>query len=60
MSVLLDTNICIYLIKKKPISVFENLMSMNPDQVFISVITVAELYYGIEKSQFPEKKLSSS
>jgi len=50
MEYLLDTNICIYIIKKKPIQVFEKLISLNPGQVGISSITLAELQYGVAKS----------
>ncbi|MFQ6614724.1 MAG: PIN domain-containing protein, partial [Fidelibacterota bacterium] len=42
---LLDTNICIYLIKKQPLSVLEKLMEKTPSEVGISSITVAELEY---------------
>ncbi len=51
MKYLLDTNICIYIIKEKPKSVFDNFNSLNPLDVAISSITVAELKYGIYKSQ---------
>ena len=50
MIYMLDTNICIYIIKKKPIQVFEKLISLNPGQVGISSITLAELQYGVAKS----------
>jgi tRNA(fMet)-specific endonuclease VapC len=47
---LIDTNICIYTIKKNPISVVNNLESLQPFHVKISAVTVAELEYGIAKS----------
>jgi len=53
MKFLLDTNICIYIIKKKPIAVIKNLLRYNPGDVAISTITVAELNYGIAKSSRP-------
>ena len=52
---LLDTNICIYIIKKRPINVLKVLESKFRENIFISSITIAELEYGIAKSKFPEK-----
>jgi len=52
---LLDTNICIYIIKKRPLNVFERFQRLVPGSVGLSSITAAELYYGINKSLFPEK-----
>ena len=50
MRYLLDTNICIYLIKQKPVQVIERLQATAIGQIGISVITVAELEYGAAKS----------
>ena len=55
MKYLLDTNICIYLIKKKPKEVIEKLSNININDVGISSITLSELEYGVEKSSNPEK-----
>lgn len=55
MSYLLDTNICIYIIKKKPVSVIEKLRQIPFNQLFISAITAAELEYGVRKSSLPDK-----
>lgn len=52
---LLDTNICIYIIKKKPIEVIKRFQKILPGQVAISSITLSELQFGIEKSNFPGK-----
>ena len=52
---LLDTNICIYLIKKKPKKVIKRLKKINISDVGISSITLSELEYGIEKSQYCDK-----
>ena len=52
---LLDTNICIYIIKKKPIEVLRTLKKKAKKDIFISSITVAELEYGVAKSRYPEK-----
>jgi tRNA(fMet)-specific endonuclease VapC len=50
MEYLLDTNICIYIIKKKPAEVFDKFKNLTIGDVGISSITLAELQYGIEKS----------
>ena len=47
---LLDTNICIYAIKKKPIFVLDKIKEKSKLGIFISALTVAELEYGIENS----------
>ena len=52
---LLDTNICIYIIKKKPANVLKALKTKSKKDIYISSITIAELEHGIAKSQFPEK-----
>ncbi|MBN2161114.1 MAG: type II toxin-antitoxin system VapC family toxin [Spirochaetes bacterium] len=52
---LLDTNICIYIIKNKPIGVLNALKKKSRKDIFISSITVAELQYGVEKSNFIDK-----
>jgi len=52
---LLDTNICIYIIKKKPMEVLKILKKKSKKDIFISSITVAELEYGVAKSRYPEK-----
>lgn len=51
MRFLLDTNICIYIIKKKPAKVLEKFQTLDPSDVGVSSITVAELEYGAYKSQ---------
>jgi tRNA(fMet)-specific endonuclease VapC len=52
---LLDTNICIYIIRKKPIGVIEKLQSLEISEVGISSITLSELEFGVEKSGNPLK-----
>lgn len=51
MRFLLDTNICIYIIKRKPPQVLSQFQNLDPSDVGISSITVAELEYGAYKSQ---------
>ncbi len=55
MQFMLDTNICIYLIKRKPPEVLKRLRTLPLGEAGISVITLAELTYGIAKSSQPEK-----
>ena len=52
---MLDTNICIYIIKEKPRKVLEKFQSLDIGDICISMITFAELEYGIEKSNYPDK-----
>jgi len=59
MIYLLDTNICIYIIKKRPINVLERFKELPLGSVGISTITLAELAYGIRKSTNPEKNLEA-
>ncbi len=50
---ILDTNICIYIIKKKPVKVFNRFKELTPGTIGISSITLAEMQYGIGKSSKP-------
>jgi tRNA(fMet)-specific endonuclease VapC len=51
MKIMLDTNICIYLIKKQPPSVLERFSTFPVGDIGISIVTLAELHYGVEKSR---------
>ena len=53
MIVLLDTNICIYIIRQKPISVLQRFNAYTVGDIGISTVTVAELFVGAQKSQRP-------
>lgn len=55
MRYLLDTNICIYLIKKKPLQVLKKLRTLAIADVGISAITLAELEFGVDKSSRPQQ-----
>ena len=55
MKFLLDTNICIYIIKRKPHDVIERFMQTKISQIGISSITLSELFYGVSKSSKPEQ-----
>ena len=52
---LLDTNICIYIINRHPKKVIEKIENSNPFEIKISSITVAEMEYGVSKSENREK-----
>ncbi len=52
---MLDTNICIYIIKKRPVQVIQKLQTMDIEQISISSITLSELEYGVSKSSNPDK-----
>lgn len=53
---MLDTNIVVYVIKRRPIEVLER-FNANVGRMVISSITLAELVHGAEKSAFPERNL---
>lgn len=55
MNFWLDTNICIYIIKKKPRQVRDKFQTLSLGEMGVSSITVAELEYGVYKSQQPDK-----
>lgn len=58
---MLDTDICIYIIKKKPGHVIERLNKSNISDIGISSITLNELEYGAVKSSRPaQNKLALS
>ena len=48
---MLDTNICIYIQRRKPMEVLARFQKLKPGDAAISVITWGELLYGAEKSQ---------
>lgn len=55
MNYLLDTNTCIYIIKRRPDSALRKLRSKRIEQVGVSTITIAELEYGVAKSRQPDR-----
>ena len=55
MILLLDTNTCIYLIKKHPPEVLRRFNEYTVGDIGISSITAAELHFGVQKSQRPEE-----
>ena len=55
MKYMLDTNICIYIIKQKPLKVLKHFRRQAVGDIGISSITLAELRYGVSKSLHVEK-----
>jgi len=53
---MLDTNICIYVIKRKPLDALVK-FNQNAGSICMSSITMAELYHGVEKSEQQSKNL---
>ena len=53
MRYMLDTNICIYIIKRKPEKVLHKFLEFDIDEIGISTITLAELEFGIQNSSRP-------
>ena len=55
---LLDTNIVIYVLKRRPKEVLE-VFNINASRMAISSITLSELLYGAEKSQNIDRNLEA-
>lgn len=52
---LLDTNICIYAIKRKPQKVLDMIQTKSKDGLYISSLSIAELEFGVQHSKQVEK-----
>jgi tRNA(fMet)-specific endonuclease VapC len=52
---LLDTNICIYAIKNKPVHLFDRIKANINNGINISSLTIAEMEFGIENSLKPQE-----
>ena len=55
MKLMLDTNICIAIIKQKPKDILQKFSAYQVGDICISSVTLAELRYGVAKSQYQEK-----
>jgi tRNA(fMet)-specific endonuclease VapC len=55
MKYMLDTNTCVYIIKRKPPDVIERFKEIEISQIGISAITLSELLYGVFKSSKPKQ-----
>ncbi|MDP8568756.1 type II toxin-antitoxin system tRNA(fMet)-specific endonuclease VapC [Methylophilus aquaticus] len=51
MKLMLDTNICIAIIKQKPPAVLQQFAAYQIGDIGVSSVTLAELRYGVAKSQ---------
>lgn len=52
---LIDTNICIYGINGRHPRLTDHLLTVSPDEIFVSTITVGELEYGAAKSKWGDR-----
>jgi len=59
MKLMLDTNICIFIIKRKPSIVLELFLDYRIGDIGISSITLAELRYGVAMSKNREKNANA-
>ncbi len=59
MKYMLDTNICIYIIKKQPDDVLCRFKSVRAGDICISSVTLSELAYGVQKSQHQKKNMDA-
>lgn len=55
MKFMLDTNTCIYIIKRKPPKVLKHFKAYSVGEIGISSITLSELRFGVAKSQYIQK-----
>ena len=55
MKLMLDTNICIYIIKQQPDAVLQRFLEYRIGDIGISSITLSELRFGVAKSLHREK-----
>ena len=56
---LLDTNICVYLIRNRPPEVLRRFDEYAVGDVGLSSVTAAELHFGAHKSRSPEQNLAA-
>lgn len=56
---LLDTNICIYIAKGQPQAVRERMAGYTLDQLAMSMVTLGELQFGAQKSQYRDRALDT-
>ncbi len=58
MKFLIDTNICIYIMNKRPPDVINRFKKTDVGTIGISSITVSELQYGVSKSKYKNQNLN--
>ena len=55
MKRLLDTNTCIYFLNRSSDKIIAQFKKLSPSEIKLSAITVAELFFGAEKSKAKRK-----
>lgn len=55
MQYILDTDTCIYFLNRSSENIISKMKSLSPQDIKLSAITVAELYFGAEKSKARKK-----
>ena len=58
MRYLFDTSTCIHALKRQP-AVIDRIKTLSPDDIAVSSVTLAELWFGARKSQRPESNRRS-
>jgi len=59
VKLLLDTNICIYIINRRPEAVLKHFLAYEVGDIGISTITLSELRYGAAKSKYRDKNMKA-
>ena len=59
MKLMLDTNICIYIIKQQPAAVLRHFLEYKIGDICLSSITLAELSFGVAKSANRDKNATA-
>jgi tRNA(fMet)-specific endonuclease VapC len=55
---LLDTNVCVYALKRRA-EIIDRLQHLSPDDLAVSSVTLAELWFGARKSSRPDSTRAS-
>lgn len=55
MKYLIDTDICIYIMNRRPIKVIKKFKQFEPGEIGVSTISVSELQFGVAKSMRREE-----
>ncbi len=58
MRYLLDTNTCIRYLNGRSLSIRKQVESKNPQVIVVCAVVKAELFYGSQKSQHPDRNLT--
>lgn len=59
MKYMLDTNICVKLIRRHPAALVKRISQLQVGDIVVSAITVSELQHGVHKSTRPEQNLAA-